>query len=53
MFTYYQENKNAKWAYVLDSDKAFKELKDKKVPLQSVLSIKEPIDDNEEKHGKS
>ena len=55
MFTYYQESPKAKWSYVMDSDKAFKELKDKKVPMQSVLSVKEPIDDQDEKgkYGKS
>jgi hypothetical protein len=39
----------------MDSEKAFKELKDKKVPMQSVLSVKEPIDDQDEKgkYGKS
>ena len=55
MFTYYQESKNAKWAYVLDSEKALQQLKEMKVPMQSVLSVKEPIDDEDEKgkHGKS
>ena len=55
MFTYYQEHPKAKWAYVLDSDTALQQLKEMKVPMQSVLSVKEPIDDEDEKgkYGKS
>ncbi len=53
MFTYYQESPNAKWAYVVESEEALTRLRENNTPMQSVLSVKEPIDDEEDKHGKT
>ncbi len=51
MFTYYQDRLNTSWQYVFTSEEALNELRDQQVPMQSVLSVKEPIEDDQEKHG--
>ena len=53
MFIYYQSNANAKWDYVLESPESMQELKERKIPRQSVISIKEPLDEADDKAGNS
>jgi hypothetical protein len=48
MFRYYQETPTAKWAYVVDTEKAIQDLINRQIPMMSILSVKEPIDDEEE-----
>jgi len=53
MFVYYQTNQKSKWKFVLESEAALSKLKEEQVPMQSVLSIKEPLDADDDKHGRS
>ena len=54
MFLYYQKKQGDTWGYVVESAAALENLKSEEVHMQSVLAIKEPIedDDAEGKHGK-
>ena len=49
MFRYYQETPTSKWAYVVDSPKSIQDLIDEKIPMMSVLSVKAPIESDEDK----
>jgi hypothetical protein len=53
VFIYYQERPDAPWSYVLESVEALKDLADRKVGLQSVISIKEPLDSEDDKYDSS
>ena len=52
MLTYYQKSPKDPWEYVVSSAEANKWILDNQIPMASVISIKEPIEDDKEKHGK-
>jgi hypothetical protein len=49
MFRYYQESPHAKWQYVVETEKAIQELIINQVPMMSILSVKDPIETDEDK----
>ena len=53
MFRYYQPHADAKWEYVVDSEKSLQELSNQQVPMISILSVKDPIETEEDKYNGS